>query len=271
MNRRMNRRQRAESGQTLVETALIVPMMLFFILGTIQLGMMHQAKLMSEYAAYRAARAGIVNGGDCKRMKDAAFLALIPTMGQRVDTLTKLVTVRTLLRFDPRANKHGMVLDKVKVEVVNPRKSDLNGLFSTYGSHLGGQEIDWDDVRDAKVIEANLLSVRVRYNYRLWIPFANRMIHSWFMGAEYLKYVRGVQFENPEFGAGPAAVGGMTQLLLEAKGAQRGGDFPTIAALTLADIYVIPLVSTNTMRMQSNLNKGSSSEKHRIETCAVDK
>ena len=68
-----------QSGQVAVETALSLPLALFLILGTLQLFMMLQARVMSEYAAFRATRAGSVNHGDCRAMTDAAILALMPT------------------------------------------------------------------------------------------------------------------------------------------------------------------------------------------------
>ena len=44
--------------------------------------MIQHAKLMTEYAAYQAARAGIVWNGNNERMHDAAIIALLPTMGR---------------------------------------------------------------------------------------------------------------------------------------------------------------------------------------------
>src|SRR6478672_10248576 len=72
---------RADSGQAAVETALILPLMVFLVLGIIQLTSLQHAKLMTEYAAFQAARAGIVWNGSNERMHDAAFFALLPTLG----------------------------------------------------------------------------------------------------------------------------------------------------------------------------------------------
>src|SRR5918998_1727054 len=74
-----------ESGQVAVEAALIMPLMVFMALGLIQLTMIQHAKLMTEYAAYQAARAGIVWNGNNERMHDAAIIALLPTIGDTSD------------------------------------------------------------------------------------------------------------------------------------------------------------------------------------------
>ncbi|HLT28663.1 MAG TPA: TadE family protein, partial [Myxococcaceae bacterium] len=55
-SKQANRRSRRESGQAGVESALVLPITLFMILGTMQLFMMTHARVMTEYAAYRATR-----------------------------------------------------------------------------------------------------------------------------------------------------------------------------------------------------------------------
>src|SRR5688572_28898340 len=90
-NGRMNSgKSRGESGQVAVEAALIMPLMVFMTLGIIQLTMIQHAKIMTEYAAYQAARAGIVWNGNNERMHDAAFVALLPTYGLATDSMDKV-------------------------------------------------------------------------------------------------------------------------------------------------------------------------------------
>jgi len=262
-----------ESGQAAVEAALIVPMMVFMVLGIIQLSMMHHARLMTEYAAYRAARAGIVNHGHCTMMRNSAFVALLPTLGPpqtvnlvgakgRTDTLLNaLLLYKSYTMPGATANQSYMPgLPITKVEVLNPKKSQLTQLFNTYGSHLDRKEIDFDDIRDDRVVEGNLLSVRVTYFYNMRIPFANKLIHGWYLGLEHLGDLKGVQFENQK------AYGVVNETTyLRGRGAARGGDFARMATLATArGLYVVPLVATYSMRMQSNLMK-----KH-VEPCAID-
>ncbi len=74
-----------ESGQSAVETALTLPLALFMILGTLQLFLMMQARILTEYASYRAVRVGSTNRGDCRRMTHAAIAALLPAIKPFVD------------------------------------------------------------------------------------------------------------------------------------------------------------------------------------------
>ena len=52
------RSRRRDSGQALVESALTLPLLVFMVLGTLQLFMMLHARIMTQYAAYKAVRAG---------------------------------------------------------------------------------------------------------------------------------------------------------------------------------------------------------------------
>ena len=71
---------RGQSGQAAVEAALTMPLTIFLILGTLQLFMMLQGRIMAEYAAFAAVRAGSRQHGDCKPMVHAALAGLLPSV-----------------------------------------------------------------------------------------------------------------------------------------------------------------------------------------------
>jgi hypothetical protein len=72
-------RRTCQRGQALVEAAIVMPLMVFLILAVIQLVMMQHAKIMTEYAAFSACRAGIVWNADPGVMQSAAIISLMPT------------------------------------------------------------------------------------------------------------------------------------------------------------------------------------------------
>ncbi|WP_257462441.1 TadE/TadG family type IV pilus assembly protein [Archangium lipolyticum] len=208
-----------ESGQAAVESALVLPLMVFLGLGIIQLTMMQHAKLMTEYAAYCAARTGIVWNGNNERMHDAAILALLPTMG-RTDDLPKLAKTWALAQLYDEAlqllawpNKNSVVpasvngsnlFGQVRVDTVNPSwYSPVQSVWKLR-SAINWREMDFDgpdsypevpelEAKIAKFFnlplpdndeevfrKATVLSVRVRYWYELRVPFANWIIFtSW--------------------------------------------------------------------------------------------
>jgi len=57
-----------------------MPLALFMFLGTLQLFVCYQARLIAVYAASRAVSAGSRNHGSCASMNDAAMAALLPAI-----------------------------------------------------------------------------------------------------------------------------------------------------------------------------------------------
>lgn len=280
--RSVRQRTSSESGQVAVEAALIMPTMVFLVLGLVQLGMMHQARLMTEYAAYRAARSGVVNSGDCARMEWAGIYAVLPTLGPatgplgprpgRVDTLARALDLYNTYTLAPSGARNpnldhvtgAGLLPRIRIEVLNPARSQLDGLFARYGAHLAGQELDYDDVRDEQITDANLLSVRVTYHYEMVIPFANWLIHSWYIGLNHLSALRGLQFESKTVGGASGYDYLMARGIDERAVGPRAADFRKIGAAALANVYLIPLQASYTMRMQSNLMKD------KVAPCAIN-
>jgi TadE-like protein len=156
---------RGESGQAVVEAAIVLPAFLCLLLCTIQLTQLQQARLVLEYAAFNAARVGIVHDVESGAMREAAVLSILPSWG-RTDSWEALL--RTLVAFET-SKRPG--LETMRIRVLEPHKD----AFAKYGAHLAGHEIDFDDARAA---DATLLSIEVRYLYELRVPFANKLLHS---------------------------------------------------------------------------------------------
>ncbi|NVI97755.1 pilus assembly protein [Myxococcus sp. AM009] len=71
---------RRESGQAFVETALTLPLVLFVILGSLQLFLLSQARLFAQYGVFQATRVGSLNHGACTPMTHAALLSVLPAV-----------------------------------------------------------------------------------------------------------------------------------------------------------------------------------------------
>jgi hypothetical protein len=219
------RNVRSDSGQAAVEAAIVLPGTIFLLLCTIQLTQIQQARLMLQYGAFNAARTGIVRNGDNGSsagisdgaMRDAAILSILPTYG-RTDSLASIA--KTLAAFAARAAVlQRLGLAAVNVAILTPRRQD----FDVFGAHLGGRELDFDDVRPAAA-DATLLSIRVQYLYELRVPFANKLIQSLWR-------------------AGRRAA---------ADGGNASGDLGALDRVAAAGRYLLPLQAWSTMRMQSN-------------------
>lgn len=207
-----------QSGQAAVEAAMIMPLSVFMALGIIQLTMMQHAKLMTEYAAYQAARAGIVWNGNNERMHDAAIIALLPTMGATNDlvNLGKTFALHQLydsgmraLNFGggvvPRTVNGSNLFGVIRVDTISP--AYFTPIDSLWKLRPGAnwKELDFDSADsfpevptlenhirkffnlpepdDAELVfrKSTRLTIRLRYWYQLRVPFANWIIfYSWF-------------------------------------------------------------------------------------------
>jgi len=222
---RNGRAMGGEGGQALVEAAFALPLTVVLILCAIQITQLQRARLLVEYAAFSAARAGAVlngNGGSDGTdgpMHDAAALSLASSQGP-ADGLGAFA--RTFASFRAReAALRALGLPLVQVTVLNPRRGD----FQRFGRHLGGREIDFDDVRP-KAVDASLLSIQVRYLVELRVPLANKLIHSLWLAS---RGGRGVE-----------------------DGARGGPDLASLALAGKQGRYLVPVQAFQTMRMQSN-------------------
>lgn len=311
MIRGIKRFIKSNDAQVLIETVFVVPLMLFMILGILQLAMIHQARLQTEYAAYQAARAGIVWNANHDKMMNAAFVALIPSMyimkANITETSTSFNILQSLLQsagfwlinyVGNQVNKGVLQLDQflnkilgvstgipdlslVNVYIVNPKKSQLDSMpepYKTWG------EVDFDDIgvykmdgsrysedEAKKLRDFNRLCITVRFLYQMIIPFANWTIHTAWMagvtgvqltGAIERPVVRGSNSPDVEGTIeGRINVGGWATYLFGSK------DQNLLRVLwelrkvkrpnneVYRGVYMIPLWSTYTMRMQSNIFK----------------
>ncbi|HET7785741.1 MAG TPA: TadE/TadG family type IV pilus assembly protein [Myxococcales bacterium] len=242
-----------EEGQAVVEAALVLPAMIFLLLLTIQLTQLQRARILADYAAFAAARTGIVYNGDPDKMKDAATMAILPGYG-RTDGFIEIG--KTLARFKvAEAALTPLGLEQVRIYVHNPVAAD----FAQFGQHLDGQEIDFDDVRPGAT-EATLLSLQVRYLYELRVPFANKLIQTVWLAAHagLLARWRGWDLTGPRLAMqnGPDAVA-VSRIAAAgtrvADGTPEG--IPIAALVTLGNAagrFFLPVEAFYTMRMQSN-------------------
>lgn len=248
---------RSESGQVIVEQALIMPMMVFLILGIVQLTMLQHARIIADYAAFNAARAGAVYDGNVTQMERAAYLSVIPTMGRSDDfshwaTLALKATLQQALgdllkKLSLPGLKDAQI---ISVEILNPKPD----VFQTpIAHHLNYKQIDFDDIR-SKAAKANLLSVHVRYMYKMRVPFANWMLQTMWFAARLpgmLKMMHGISFVSPN-----RSIGKSKNIAMMALGGNLK-EMRMVAVARQAGYYYFPINTYYTMRMQSNLYKSN--------------
>lgn len=267
-----------DSGQALVESAIIMPLMVFIILGVIQLAMIQHARIMTEYAAFNAARAGIVWNADPWVMENAAIISLMPTyegLGDEMgiadpERMVRAIAERALLyqvnrRLSgwARTMFSGPLSDAIRAAFGGdgPQVVEVTVLNPTRRDFGDNEELDFDDIGTdgtAEALrEANRLTIQVRYLYIMRVPFANWVIHHAWLSQRAGISLYGAIW-NPQ--ADEPGATGLSPEDYEASyddiGRGLRGDDPIIRQVARAGrggAYVIPLYATYTMRMQSNL------------------
>lgn len=231
---------RNDAGQAAVEAAIVMPLFVFLLLGTLQLALAHQARLMTKYAAYRAVRAGSLYNGRVDKMESAALSVLLPMISHEgfsktfkpIDGPARFAQ-KYLMNKMNKMPEDGMTKD-VEVVICNPTTDMLTGAV--------GNEIDFDDPKlasggDWKASEKTKLAVQVTFNYRMPIPFANAVISAIYRAKQipYALRMGKDDGKNDNLDRMGKAVGS------------------TLDLLAMQNAYVLPIRASYAMRMQSNL------------------
>jgi TadE-like protein len=213
-----------ESGQALLESAIAVPLLLFLFLCLLQIMMIAHTRVMLDYAAFNAARAGVVHNGNTAVMRNAALLSLLPTFaaakggasqskwGRVISTWAKMkawamiaepidsgvASVENYLS-DATGGKVSFAgaipdLNVVSVQILNPGP----GAFKADALNPTDQEIDFDLAArmegkadsvmddDKASLKRTQLTIRVIYLYQLRVPLADRFLFYGYMATAYL-------------------------------------------------------------------------------------
>ncbi|WP_306817976.1 TadE/TadG family type IV pilus assembly protein [Archangium lipolyticum] len=236
-------RSARESGQAAVESAFVLPLFVFLILGILQLGLMHQARLMTKYAAYKAVRAGALHNANEEKMERAAVAVLLPMVSQDRGGGEYIKSINSASDFKAKWSWNGVLTNKMpdanlkfaKVTVCGPLKKEFSG---------SAKEVDFDDpefstggYEEWQKGQRTKLRIQVTFNYRMPIPFANWVIHATARNREVPELLR---MGKPE---------GAERSL--ARKAGLSGD--PYADAARKGLYIMPIRATYTMRMQSNL------------------
>lgn len=249
----MQRRSRRESGQSAVETAIVMPLFVFIIFGMIQLGLLHQARLMTKYAAYKAVRAGSLSRAKPDVMKNAATAVLLPL-------LAKTSPLRSGDdRFQPQyqvykvrsASDYQTGIQQVTSNLKGPYDREMVEITICAPTGNGGKGKDFDDYRNAgddgnawKQFDDLKLAIQVTLYMPLYIPYVNGLIW-WAARGEDSDGARAETMRNLRLKSSrsdntdrKAANGVWTLKELEGQ-AKRGN-------------YIMPVRAAYTMRMMSN-------------------
>jgi len=228
---RLLRNQSGEGGQAAVETALTLPVMLLAMLGIVQLTVAYQARILSEYAVFKAARAGSVYRADCGEMVQAALAALAPSMSHATR---------------PNEPLEDLYADSITNALTNTNRIGQPSIWLDF--NLENTDHDFDEQLDEGATNVMRLHVKMVYFYEYRIPFANWVIARYWLATqqayEWAKFDPTMLMEKaepvtPSTSAGRAQLG-RAELVNQAK-VNIDNKF-----------YTAPIVNSWSMRMMSD-------------------
>lgn len=261
-----------ETGQALSESAIILPLFIFMILGILQIGLVYQARYLLKYAAYRASRTGALQNACDGPMKDAAIAVLAPFMGTGIsrdgsnwalsDGYSRVDGVKGYAQAILRARALSGPLGAPILDVIvcGPTKTHLQDVT------LNDSEIDFDDPRNLvwdhrslgketlRQFERTKLRIQVQYLHQLIIPFANWILfYSW----TGMNLIRELRMQSSYAGADnvPGVVRTGTLADDQGHGHRRKAEYlgTLVAHAQKTHRYFLPLHANYAFRMQSNL------------------
>ena len=261
-----------ECGQALTECAILVPLFIFMLLGTLQLGLIYQARYLLKYAAYRATRTGALQNACADPMKDAALAVLSPIMGtgiprhgtdrrasdgyNKIDDATGFA--QAILQAKSAMGPMGApILDVI---ICGPTETHLADATKN------DSEIDFDDPRNLlwdkgslgkktlRQFERTKLRVQVQYLHQLIVPFSNWILFYAWTGMNLMRELR-MQSSY----TGPDNVPGINPTGSHANDQGRGHRRKAehlgalVAHAQTNHRYFLPLHANYAFRMHSNL------------------
>ena len=189
---------KSQSGQVEVETAIVLPMVVFLILGLLQLGLLNQAWIVTKYAAYRAVRTGALRNMDVETMEAAAVAAALPVLSYPKNGRSVLSRsddgASWVIKYSHPGFRFNRMTDcglkYATVDILRPNGCDLAQLEGSVYQAKGKRYIPFDFVETSGRDVLTKLRIELTINYRMIIPFADWVIYKMWRGARVARVLR---------------------------------------------------------------------------------
>ncbi len=173
-----------QTGQSMTEFLVVMPVMLLLIFGAIQFVFIYQAKTTLNYATFEATRAGSLENASRQAIENGFTRGITPLFARttminnKEDTLAeKVLSARDFARSEV---ENGFV----KIERINPTSSAFNSFYdadvfaATGVKQIPNDNLSFRRSANGALQDANLLKLRVTYCMKLIVPMVDKIITS---------------------------------------------------------------------------------------------
>ncbi|MGY3039858.1 hypothetical protein ACVWWQ_001481 [Rhodanobacter sp. TND4EL1] len=177
---------RAQHGQALVETCVVILVFGVFLLGILQSILFYRVKTTVDYAALEAARNGATHNAKMSAMRVGLARGLMPLYAHKVGKgeATKAYAEAILAANNP------LVSD---IEVISPTKAafadwkerQFDGVEAIPNDSLAFRSSSPGTRSGLTVQDANVLKVRVVYGYKMIVPVIDKLVIAIFRESFY--------------------------------------------------------------------------------------
>ena len=172
--RTLFRRQR---GQGLVEAVIVIPVFGMFLLGILQGILLYRAKTTLDYAAFMAARSGATNFADKTAMIDGLARGLMPLYAHEASA-GGIATAYAKARADIQLGQSAAItiVSPTKAAFTDWREAQYDGVAAIPNDSLPFRGSAVGTNSHLTVQDANLLKIKVTYQYPLIVPLIDHLI-----------------------------------------------------------------------------------------------
>lgn len=201
MNRQFSKMNH-QTGQSIVETLLAAPFMLFLIFGIIEFAMIYRAKVTLNHATEMTARAGALNHGCKSAMYDQFARSMTPLLMKGDRSGGRYLTVQTykdtyfdiythIKTLHPTRAVFDAFAERMPLTAGQIRPCALEGSQGRLHPYRLNQVIPNDNLsfRESRarslndgqayqlnIQDANLLKIQIRYCHKLTVPLLDHLI-----------------------------------------------------------------------------------------------
>lgn len=175
----------SQKGASLVEFAIIAPVLGLMGMGTLQAGLLYHNKSILNYATYEAARVSATRHAQHKPMRQELGIRLAPIIGGDGSFEKAAIAMgRTAIDVESPIGITGAVAPPTRLEILSPTEDT----FANWGessreyenrrvipnSHIRHQG---DDIRGGLTLsDANLLKIEVTHGMEMKVPIVSKML-----------------------------------------------------------------------------------------------